>query len=94
MLKKSDYLSYDSRSKKHCIATDWKQNNCYPCLTPNLTGARGAPHVHKGGKTGPQNFRDKKKLICSLQIFFLGCREVNNYYSVNCGVKPCIIKVL
>lgn len=65
-----------------------------PNCAVNLTGARGVPHMHKGGKTGPQNFLDKRNIISSLQIFFLSCREANTFCSVNCGVNPCIIKVL
>lgn len=43
--------------------------------------------------SGPHNFPEEQKVIPSLQIFLLGCREVNNFCSVNCGVNPCI-KVL
>lgn len=41
-----------------------------PNCAVNLTGARGVPHMHKGGKTGPQNFLDKRNIISSLQIFW------------------------
>lgn len=39
-------------------------------------------------ESGSHNFPEDEKVIVSVQIFFLGCKEVNNFFSVNCGVKP------